>query len=127
MVATPSPPSPAKTRAITNAEYEEMIETATVDAYGESEQATGWHCVIDDHLQMPFETEMLGVTVRVEKIDLLDDDSIVAVCRRGHPRDDEAGLQPRVESPDSDQRGPAGSRCQVATGLRFGAPRTPVE
>ena len=35
---------------------------------------------------MPFETEMLGVTVLVEKIDLLDDDSIVAVCRRGQHR-----------------------------------------
>jgi hypothetical protein len=29
---------------------------------------------------------MLGVAVRVEKIDLLDDDSIVAVCRRGQHR-----------------------------------------
>ena len=38
------------------------------------------------YLRTPFETEMLGVTVRVEKIDLLDDDSIVAVCRRGQHR-----------------------------------------
>ena len=42
--------------------------------------------MLDDHLQLPFETEMLGVTVSVEKIDLLDDDSIVAVCRRGQHR-----------------------------------------
>ena len=85
-IAPPAPPSAPRRRAITQAEYEEMVETATVDAYGESEQATGWQCVIDEHLQMPFETEMLGVTVRVEKIDLLDDDSIVAVCRRGQHR-----------------------------------------
>ncbi len=82
----PPPPSAPKRRPMTTAEYEEMVEAATVDAYGDAEQATGWHCVIDEHLQMPFETEMLGVTVRVEKIDLLDDDAIVAVCRRGQHR-----------------------------------------
>jgi hypothetical protein len=85
-LAPPPPPSAPKARAITNAEYEEMVEAATVDAYGESEQATGWHCMLDEHLRLPFETEMLGVKVRVEKIDLLDDDSIVAVCRRGKHR-----------------------------------------
>ena len=35
---------------------------------------------------LPFETEVLGVTVRVEKIDITDDDAIVAVCRRGKHR-----------------------------------------
>ena len=24
-----------------------MVEASTVDAYGEAEQATGWHCVIE--------------------------------------------------------------------------------
>jgi len=85
-LAPPPPPSAPKPPVITNAEYEEMVEAATVDTYGESEQATGWHCLLDEHLRMPFQTEMLGVTVRVEKIDLLDDDSIVAVCRRGQHR-----------------------------------------
>lgn len=85
-VAPPPSPSAPKPRAITNAEYEEMVETATVDAYGEAEQTTGWHCVIDEHLKTPFETEVLGVAVRVEKIDLRDHDTIVAVCRRGHHR-----------------------------------------
>jgi hypothetical protein len=85
-LAPPPAPSAPKPRVITNAEYEEMVEAATVDAYGESEEATGWHCMLDEHLRMPFETEMLGVAVRVEKIDLLDDDSIVAVCRRGQHR-----------------------------------------
>jgi Calcium binding len=85
-IAPPPPPRATKPRAITDAEYEEMVETATVDAYGEAEQVTGWHCVIDEHLKLPFETAVLGVAVRVEKIDLLDDDTIVAVCRRGHHR-----------------------------------------
>lgn len=85
-LAPPPPPSSPRRRAMTNAEYEEMVEAATVDASGESEQAIGWHCAIDEHLRTPFETEMLGVTVRVEKIELGDDDSIVAVCRRGSHR-----------------------------------------
>ena len=81
-LATPPPKAPV----ITTAEYEEMVEAATVDASGEAEQATGWHCVIDEHLRKPFETEVLGVSVLVEKIDLRDDGSIVAVCRRGKHR-----------------------------------------
>jgi len=36
-----------------------MIEAATVDAYGEDEQATGWFTVIGDNLEVPFETEVL--------------------------------------------------------------------
>jgi hypothetical protein len=31
---------------------------------------------------LPFETEILGVTVIVEKIDITQDDQLVAVCRR---------------------------------------------
>jgi len=85
-LAPPRPPSAPKPRSLTNAEYEKMVEAATVDAYGEAEQATGWHCLLEEHLEMPFETEVLGVAVRVEKIDQLDNATIVAVCRRGHHR-----------------------------------------
>lgn len=58
-----------------------MIEEATVDAYDESEQATGWFTMFEEHLALPFDTEVLGVRVAVEEIDL-----IVAVCRRGKVR-----------------------------------------
>jgi len=64
----------------------EMIEEATVDAYGEYEQAIGWFTMFENHLDLPFETEVLGVRVSVEKIDLLDEAHIVAVCRRGRKR-----------------------------------------
>jgi hypothetical protein len=57
-----------------------MIEAATVDAYDECEQATGWFTVIGDNLDMPFETEVLGVTVTVKRLEIRDDNSIVAVC-----------------------------------------------
>jgi hypothetical protein len=61
----------------------EMIEEATVDAYDESEQAIGWLAMFENHLDLPFDTDVLGVRVTVEKIDLRDDNRIVAVCRRG--------------------------------------------
>lgn len=63
-----------------------MIEEATVDAYGEGEQATGWFTVIGDNLDLPFETEVLGVTVTVKRLELRDDNSIVALCARGADR-----------------------------------------
>lgn len=60
-----------------------MIEKATVDAYDESEQAMGWQYSFDDHLELPFITRVLGVEVNVERVDLRDDNSIVAICKRG--------------------------------------------
>jgi hypothetical protein len=66
----------------------EMIEEATVDAHGESEQAMGWFTMLDEHLELPFDTEVLGVSVRVARIDHRDDDRLVAICARG--RDEQA-------------------------------------
>jgi len=54
-----------------------------VDAYGESEQILGFYTMLEDNLALPFKTEMLGVEVTVERIDLSGDDQIVAVCSRG--------------------------------------------
>ena len=42
-------------------EIAEMIERATVDAYGDSEQITGWLTMIEENLAVPFETKVLGV------------------------------------------------------------------
>ena len=42
--------------------------------------------MLEEHLAMPFETEVLGVKVTVEAVDLSDDDQIVAVCTRGKSR-----------------------------------------
>ncbi len=60
-----------------------MIEEATVDCYNESEQVTGWFTMIEDNLEVPFETTVLGVQVTVERIDLDRSEQIVAICRRG--------------------------------------------
>jgi Calcium binding len=62
---------------------EHMVDEATVDAYGESEQACGFYTMLENDLELPFNTAVLGADVTVERIDLTDDDHIVAVCRRG--------------------------------------------
>jgi hypothetical protein len=42
--------------------------------------------MIEMHLAVPFEVEILGVTATVERIDMNDAEHIVAVCRRGRSR-----------------------------------------
>ena len=65
---------------------DEMIDEAIVDAYGESEQTVGFYTMLEDNLQVLFRTEMLGVEVTVERVEMTNDEQIVAVCRRGKLR-----------------------------------------
>jgi hypothetical protein len=62
---------------------DKLVEEALVDAYGESEQVTGFYTMMENDLQLPFETVILGMTVIVEGLDITDDDQLVAVCRKG--------------------------------------------
>lgn len=64
----------------------ELVEEAIIDAYGESEQRSGFLCMIQEHLAIPFTTELLGMPIHVESVDLDDADEIVAICRRGPKR-----------------------------------------
>ncbi|MCB1127898.1 MAG: hypothetical protein KDM81_15495 [Verrucomicrobiae bacterium] len=63
-----------------------MIEEATVDAHDDSEQLLGFFYLIEEHLELPFRTAMLGIEVTVEALELTDDEQIVAVCYRGKSR-----------------------------------------
>jgi len=38
--------------------------------------------MMEDNLTLPFETEVLGVSVTVEKVGMTNDDQTVAVCAR---------------------------------------------
>ncbi len=67
---------------MSGAQLDAMVEEATVDCYKESEQITGLFTVIEEELMVPFETQVLGVEVTVERVDLNDDDQIVAICSR---------------------------------------------
>ena len=80
------PKSKRRSASVSNSELNRMIEEATVDAYGESEQVMGFYTMLEDNLAVPFRTEVLGVEVTVEQVDVTDDDRIVAVCARGKSR-----------------------------------------
>ena len=73
-------------RPISKARLRELIDEATVDAYGESEQLGGFYTMIDDYLAVPFETTLLGVPVTVKGVDLNEREEIVAICARGRLR-----------------------------------------
>jgi hypothetical protein len=79
---------PAKRRSPvpSNAMLDEMIEEATVDAYGASEQITGFYTMLDERLAVPFKTEVLGAEATVTRVDVTTDEQIVAVCVRGRSR-----------------------------------------
>ena len=55
---------PSKGR-LSKAALDRLVEEAIVDCYNESEQATGLYTMIEEHLKVPFETEVLGVPVKV--------------------------------------------------------------
>jgi hypothetical protein len=63
-----------------------LVDEATIDAYGESEQRVGFLTMLEEHLACPFTTAILGTPVRVDRVDLNDADEIVAICRRGRER-----------------------------------------
>jgi hypothetical protein len=65
---------------------ERLIEEAVVDAYNEPEQRTSLYTMLDERLEMPFKTEVLGVEVTVERVDLTEAEEIVAICTRGRKR-----------------------------------------
>jgi hypothetical protein len=70
---------------LSQAVLDELVEEATVDAYGEDEQLTGFYTMIEDNLTLPFTTMVLGIEVTVAGIDLTDF-GIVAICVRGTQR-----------------------------------------
>lgn len=72
------PPGKARLKA--------LIAEAIVDAYDESEQRAGFYTLLNEYLDTPFDTEVLGVTATVERIEMTRDEQIVAICRRGRSR-----------------------------------------
>ena len=84
------------------ADLERLVEEAVVDAYNESEQRCGLFTMIEDHLALPFDTEVLGVPVTIERIDLTEADEVVAICRRGRTRQRIAILDVTLPSPRPD-------------------------
>lgn len=67
---------------LSDADLDELVEEAIVDAYGEDEQLIGLYTMIEENLVLPFTTMVLGVEATVEGIDLTDC-GIAAICTRG--------------------------------------------
>jgi hypothetical protein len=63
-----------------------LIAEATVDCYNDSECVTGFYTMLEEHLALPFHTNVLGVEVTAQRVDLSGDDQIVVVCVRGRDR-----------------------------------------
>ena len=70
---------------LSEAELDELVEQAVVDAYGDDEQLTGLYTMIEGNLALPFTTTVLGVAADVEGVDLTGS-GIVAICARGTHR-----------------------------------------
>ena len=64
----------------------QLIAEAIVDAHDDSEQRVGFLSILEESLALPFETDMLGVRMTVEQIDLNDAEEVVAICRHGRNR-----------------------------------------
>ncbi|MEU3346314.1 calcium-binding protein [Streptomyces sp. NPDC006700] len=84
------------------AELEAMIEEVTVDAYNEDEQLTGLFTMLEEHLDLPFTTAVLGVEVTVRGVDLTPEGRIVALCSRGGARQSIGILELPLPSPAPD-------------------------
>ena len=58
-----------------------MIGEALVDCYTDSEKVTAMMTAIQEHLDLPFTTKILGSSVNVVAVDLNDAGEIVALCK----------------------------------------------
>lgn len=76
----------ASPRRPTAADLDRLIEEAIVDAYDQTEQVMGFHNLIEEKLALPFQTEVLGVRVTVENVELTERDDLVAICVRDGKR-----------------------------------------
>jgi hypothetical protein len=70
---------------LSQADLDELVEVAIVDANCEEEQLVGFYTMIENDLALPFTTTVLGVEVTVEGIDLADC-GIAAICVHGTHR-----------------------------------------
>ena len=71
---------------LSRARLDELVEEAAIDANGESAQAAGFYTMMENDLVTPFPTQVLGLEVTVERVDMTAVDEIVAVCKRGAKR-----------------------------------------
>lgn len=89
-------------RPVSTAALDDLIEQATIDCYNDSEQATGLFTMLDEHLDLPFKTTVLGTPATVTGVDITTTDEIVAICRRGKHRQTIPILELPLPTPEPD-------------------------
>ena len=72
-------------KGLSEAELNAMISEAIIDAHDEEEQLMGFAVMIEDNLEVPFQTTVLGVKVTVEHVTQRSH-GLVANCVRGQHR-----------------------------------------
>lgn len=77
--------SAKESRVVRKQRIDELIAEATVDAYNESEQETGFLCMLDQNFETPVKARLAGKEVQVSVFDQ-DDAGIVAVVGRSGKR-----------------------------------------
>jgi hypothetical protein len=70
-----------------------------VDAYNELEQRMGFYTMLEENLGMPFLARIPGVSAAAERVDLADDDRIIAICRRSSSKQAEPILKLPLPTP----------------------------
>ncbi len=69
---------------LSDEELDALVEEAMVDAYGDDEQLGGFAVMIEDNLEFPFETTVLGVAVTVQKVTQTESGIVADCIRDGH-------------------------------------------
>ena len=64
----------------------DCFEAATVDAYGEEEQAVGWLTCIQEMFDKFEHVTVLDQEVDLEGFDLANERAVVAICRKGRKK-----------------------------------------
>ena len=69
---------------LSDEELNALVEEATVDAYGDDEQLGVFAVMIEDNLEVPFKTTVVGVTVTVQKVTQTESGIVADCVRDGH-------------------------------------------
>jgi hypothetical protein len=71
---------------VDRSDLEALVDEALTDAYGPDEQANAWASVLEDAVDLPFDTTVLGVGVTVTRLEPSDHGEVRAVCVAGPHR-----------------------------------------
>jgi hypothetical protein len=70
--------------AISQKQLDAMVEEATVDCYNNvDDERMGFFSCIEENLELPFESEVLGLKVTVKAVEMNSAGEFLAICSAG--------------------------------------------